>query len=75
MNIEDVQRKYEDQLMQLPNVTGVGIGKRKGKEVIKVFVTKKVPESALRPQDIVMRMLEGFETDVEEIGIITAQPY
>lgn len=33
MNIEDVKRKYEEQLMQLPNVTGIGIGEKAGKEV------------------------------------------
>jgi hypothetical protein len=41
--------------------------------VIMVFVTHKVPESALRPQEIVPKTLEGYETDVEEIGVITAQ--
>jgi len=31
----------------------VGIGEKAGKAVIKVFVTHKVPESALQPQEIV----------------------
>jgi hypothetical protein len=72
MNIEDAKEKYEDQLMQLPNVTGVGIGERAGKKVIKVFVTHKVPESALQPQEIVPKNLAEYETDVEEIGTVTA---
>ena len=58
---------------RLPNVTGVGIGERAGKMVIKVFVTHKTPESALQPQEIVPKMLEGYITDVEEIGVIAAQ--
>lgn len=73
MNIESVRRKYEEQLMRLPNVTGVGIGQKAGKEVIKVFVTHKVPEAALQPQEVVPKTLEGYETDVEEIGVVTAQ--
>jgi hypothetical protein len=73
MEIEAVSRKHEEQLMKLPNVVGVGIGEKEGKEVIKVFVTHKVSESELRPQDIVPKTLEGWETDVEEIGFIAAQ--
>ncbi len=73
MNIENVQRKYEEQLMQLPNVSGVGIGEKSGKEVIKVFVSRKLPESSLGPLDVVPKILEGYETDVEEIGVITAE--
>ena len=46
MNIHSVKAKYEEQLMGLPNVNGVGIGEKLGKEVIKVFVTSKV---TLRP--------------------------
>ncbi|NWF62646.1 MAG: hypothetical protein HXY43_26300 [Fischerella sp.] len=72
-NIEAVKQKHEDQLMGLPNVTGVGIGEKEGKPVIKVFVERKVPESELQPQEIVPKSIEGCETDVEEIGIVTAQ--
>lgn len=73
MSIESMKAKYEEQLMQLPNVTGVGIGEKGGKKVIKVFVTHKVPKSALQPQEIVSKTLEGCETDVEEVGIVAAQ--
>lgn len=73
MSIESVKSKYEDQLMQLPNVTGVGIGQKSGKEVIKVFVTHKVPESTLQPHEVVPKTLEGYKTDVEDIGYVTAQ--
>lgn len=73
MSIESVRRKYEEQLMQFPNVTGVGISHKGGKEVIKVLVTQKIPESALEPQEVIPKMLEGYETDVEERGIIRPQ--
>jgi hypothetical protein len=74
MNIKKVKRKYEDQLMGLPNVTGIGIGERAGKEVLKVFVTQKVPESELKPNEIIPKVLDGCEVDVDEIGYVTAQP-
>jgi len=73
MSIETVKEKNEERLMRLANVTGVGIGEKGGKEVIKVFVTHKVPESALQPQEVVPKRLEEYETDVEEIGVVTAQ--
>lgn len=73
MDIKAVREKYEKELMQLPNVTGVGIGEKAGKRVIKVFVTRKLPESELKPQEVVPKTLEGCETDVEEIGVITTQ--
>ena len=73
MNIEAIQQKYEDQLMRLPNVTGVGIGEKAGRKVLKVFVTRKVPAASLQPHEIVPKNLEDCETDVEEIGVITAQ--
>ena len=61
--------------MGLPNVTGVGIGEKEGQEVIVVFVTHKVPLRKLKPDEVVPKMLEGYKTDVEEIGIVTAQPW
>jgi hypothetical protein len=73
MSIEAVKKKNEERLMQLPNVTGVGIGEKAGKAVIKVFVTHKVAESALQPQEVIPKTLEGYEADVEEIGVVTAQ--
>ena len=73
MSIKTVKEKHEDQLMQMPNVTGVGIGEKGGKEVIKVFVTRKVPKSSLKPEEIIPKTLEGYEVDVEESGTFTAQ--
>jgi len=74
MDIEAARRKFEGQLMQLPNVTGVGIGEKAGKKVVKVFVILKVPRSSLRPEDVVPERVDEWETDVEEIGAVTTQP-
>jgi hypothetical protein len=58
MDIENVKKQYEEHLMQLPNVVGVGIGEKAGEPIITVFVTQKVPESSLQPQEIIPRTLE-----------------
>jgi len=73
MSINSAKRKYEGQLMGLPNVTGIGNGEREGRAVLKVFVTQKVPESQLKPNEIIPKVLDGYEVDVDEIGFLTAQ--
>jgi hypothetical protein len=73
-DINSVFRKNQDRLMSFPNVTGVGIGEKEGKTVIVVFVKRKIPESGLQPHEIVPRSLEGYATDVREIGDVKAQP-
>jgi xanthosine utilization system XapX-like protein len=73
MSIQSVRKKYEERLLCLPNVTGIGIGEKAGKKVIKVFVTRKVPESALQLHEIIPKMLGAYETEVEEIGVVTVQ--
>ncbi|MGH9150088.1 MAG: hypothetical protein ACRD0D_02820 [Acidimicrobiales bacterium] len=64
--------RFEDELLALPNVVGVGIGERAGKPVIKVFVTSKVPTGELEPEQVVPRAIEGEAVDVEAIGEIRA---
>jgi len=73
MDIEAVLRKHEDALLAYPNVNAVGIGERDGRPVIKVMVTRKVPDASLKPDQVLPRELEGFAVDVEESGNITAQ--
>ena len=73
MTLEDARRTHEQDLMAKPNVAGVGLGTKDGRDVIKVFVTHKVPTSELRQGELIPKTLEGYETDVEEIGVVTAQ--
>jgi len=67
-----VANRHRDRLMQMANVTGVGVGYKKVKGVrtnipaIIVFVSKKLPVSQLAPKDIVPPTLDGFQTDVVE---------
>ena len=61
-------------LLQKENVQGFGKGikctrgKDTRKNAIVVFVSKKVPEKNLDKDDIVPKKIDGFETDVVEIG-------
>ena len=65
MDIESALKNHEAHILRLPNVTGVGISERNGKEVIVVFVTQKIPESQLATADIIPKQLDGYETDVQ----------
>lgn len=73
MDIETAIRQAEKTLLSKANVNGVGIGKRDGNTVLQVFVSRKVPESQLRADDIVPASVAGYPTDVVEIGEISAQ--
>jgi hypothetical protein len=72
-SISAVRSRHEDELLALPNVRGVAIGERRGRPVIQVLVTEKVPESTLEPDERVPASLEGYEVDVEEIGVVEAE--
>ena len=73
VSLEEARRRYEDELLRLPNVTGVGIGERDGAPCIAVFVTRKVPEDELAPEEVVPRSLEGHPVDVVELGAPTIE--
>jgi hypothetical protein len=67
-DIAAVQRQHSDALMARANVTGVGIGERAGRPVIQVLVERKLPLEQLRPEDVIPSELDGWETDVVEVG-------
>ncbi len=73
MNIENAVRKHTAALLQLPNVVGVGIGEKCDRAIIKVLVTRKLPQAELQPHDLIPTRIEGYETDVEPIGDLTIQ--
>jgi hypothetical protein len=66
-SIDDVRRDAEADLLSLPHVVGVGVGKSGDEPVIKVFVERKAPLDERVPSS-----LEGFAVQVEEIGHVTA---
>ncbi|MPY89423.1 MAG: hypothetical protein GEU99_16030 [Luteitalea sp.] len=74
------QEQHTSRLLGMSNVVGVGTGYkvRAGKQMrdlcVQVFVRRKVPQSALKADDLVSATVEGREgeavrTDVVEIGI------
>ena len=77
--VRAVKSAHEDELMAKANVVGVGIGLRQrgGKPTNEValvaMVTRKVPLSQLKPEDVIPAELEGIPVDVQEVGEIRAQ--
>lgn len=72
--IRQVLRRRQGELMSLPHVVGVGIGKKMvrgediGEEALVVLVDKKVPEPELHRSEKVPRTLSRCCTDVLEVG-------
>ena len=77
--IEAAKHKFASQLLSLPHVRGLGVGKKRitGIETdqfcVKVYVDRKVDLSALAETDRVPSDLEGIPTDVEEMGVLRAR--
>lgn len=72
--LREIKRKHRDQLMSLPNVSGVGIGRKvvggklTERFAIRIYVTKKVPKERLKKDALVPSEVEGVPTDVVQIG-------
>jgi hypothetical protein len=69
---------HKDQLLQLPNVVGVGVGYREvggqttDEVVVSVLVEEKVPVAALTAEQIVPTTVSGVRTDVIQVGHLRA---
>jgi hypothetical protein len=68
LTIEQVQEKYQNQLLSVSGVVGVGIGAVDGKPVIKVLVVKKTPELEWK----IPKVLEGYPVMIEVTGKMRA---
>ncbi len=79
--IAELREAAEEEVIQYPNVVGVGIGfKTVGGQVtdkisIKVYVEKKVPQAELAAEVVIPVDYKGVPLDVEEVGIIEAQKF
>ncbi len=73
-NYIDLKHKYCKELLKKPNVVGVGVGKRHkqnektDEDSLTVFVSKKIPLSKLKQNEVVPRTVEGGAVDIIEIG-------
>lgn len=65
MTIEEVLTRHRDRLLKLPNVVDLALTERDGREAILVFVSRKLPSSALSAADLVPPSVEGFPTIVD----------
>jgi len=79
MKIREVIEKHGKELLKYPNVIGFSnIPQpriRKGKvipeeQVLRVYVTRKVPKEQLKPSELIPPEIGGVKTDVVEIGRI-----
>lgn len=76
--ITQVQAKYIDELMLMPNVVGVGIGMRQrdgdytNEMCLVVMVDKKLPIAQLAVDSILPTELDGVGVDVQETGDFSA---
>jgi hypothetical protein len=74
--IQEIKARYEDELLAMANVIGVGVGlRRKGgvtseEPVLVVLVSHKFPRAQLAEKDLVPDRIEGVPVDVQEIGFI-----
>ncbi len=75
MDAQQVRRRHESELMSLPNVNGVSVARDPvtQSDAIVVYVTRKVPGSQLRPDEVIPDELDGIPVRVVEIGHVTAQ--
>jgi hypothetical protein len=69
--IKDIAKVH---LLSLPNVVGVGIGKKNGngETCITAMVSSKLPVAALSREVIIPESLNGIPTDVMQVGHIQA---
>ncbi len=69
-----VLKKTRERLLQLPNVTGVGVGLKQvsgettNRPALIIFVKEKVPSGSLVRSELVPAQIDGLPTDVIEIG-------
>jgi hypothetical protein len=73
-----VKNIHEGELLEKPNVVGVGVGFRQKDGTptetvaLIVMVSRKLPASLLDPADQIPPVIDGVPVDVQEVGEITA---
>lgn len=77
--LTEIQRRYEDELMNKPHVIGIGIGIKQtggqltGELALIVMVDEKVPAARLDADEMIPPELEGYPVDVQVTGAFYAQ--
>ena len=68
LSIQQVQSKYQDQIMAIAGVVGIGIGSVNDELMIKVLVVKKTKELEQK----IPETLENYKIVIQETGEIRA---
>jgi hypothetical protein len=68
LSIQDVKKKYETKIMNIPGVVGIGIGKENEQDAINVLVVQRTPKIEKK----VPKQLKGFPVVIQETGVIRA---
>jgi hypothetical protein len=65
-NVNSVREKHESAIMQIPGVTGIGVGESgpRGDPTLKIYVDRMTPELRKR----LPKELEGYPVVAEESG-------
>jgi hypothetical protein len=77
--VHQAKEQHKSELLQLPNVVGVGVGYRQARGArtdtmsVVVLVTKKLPRAALTVEAMVPKTLDDVGTDVRAVGELVAQ--
>jgi len=74
VDVKEIVEKY--QIMKYPNVVGyssklqkkIKEGKVTDVDCIRIYVTKKIPKTMLRKDEVIPEKIEGIPTDIIEIG-------
>jgi len=76
--ISEVKKRHEVEILAKKNVVGLGIGfKQRGGALsdelsLVVFVSQKLPNEVVSPEDRIPFFLDGVPVDVQEVGNIKA---
>ncbi len=76
--VRESAERSRRELLKLPNVVGVGVGLKEvsgiqtGELAVAVLVESKVPAAQLAQNEAVPRLVDGFPTDVIEVGQLRA---
>lgn len=73
-----VKEQYQDRLLSMPNVVGLGVGlrqvggQRTDQVCLVVMVNRKLSPALLAPHELIPSELEGVPVDVQEVGDLHA---
>lgn len=67
--VEEVKRRHEADLLKTPGVVGVGIGRKEGRECIRVYVSEETPKILA----VLPRSLEDVPVEVVVSGRFKAR--